>query len=160
MGNAMKQDYQIDQVDRRILRLLQADASLSHAALAENVGASPASCWRRLKAMSDAGIVRQAVRLVDPVLLGKGVNVICEVRMKSHDRAAREGFERFAQDRPDILECYSMSGEWDYLLRVVASDVADYERFLMNVLLAHPAVATTTSQFALAQVKYSTAIPV
>lgn len=156
----MNQKHQLDSIDRRILRLLQADATLSHAALAEQVGASPASCWRRLKALGEAGILRQAVRLVDPVKLGKGVNVLCEVRMKSYERPAREAFERFAVERPEILECYTLSGEWDYLMRVVVSDVGDYEYFLMNVLLAHPSVAATTSQFALAQVKYSTAIPV
>lgn len=155
----MKQKYHLDSVDRRILRALQEDATITHAALAERVGASTASCWRRLKVLSDAGVVRETVRLVDPVMVGKGVNVLCQVRMKAHERPQREAFERFAIDSPEILECYSMSGEWDYLLRVVVSDVTGYERFLMHRLLAQPAVAATSSQFALSQVKYSTIIP-
>lgn len=150
----------LDEVDRKILRQLQADATLSHAALAERVGASPASCWRRIRALEQAGVLGATVRLVDPAGVARGVNVMVQVRMKSHAREQRLDFEAYVRDRPEILECHSMSGEWDYLMRVVAADVADYERFLMRELLNHPNVAGSASHFSLSQVKYTTALPV
>ncbi len=133
---------------------------MSHAVLGERVGASPASCWRRVRALEEAGVLGRTVRLVDPVRVGRGVSVILQVRMKSHAREDRIGFEDFVQKRAEILECHSMSGEWDYLMRVVVADVADYERFLMRELLNHPNVATASSHFSLSQVKYTTALPV
>lgn len=159
-GMIMKENHQIDDLDRRLLRALQADAGLSHEALAEKVGASPASCWRRIRALEKAGILRAPVRLVDPERVGRGVSVMLQVRLKSHAMDLRQVFESFLRGRPEIMECHSMSGEWDYLMRIVVADVADYERFLMRDLLANPNVATSASHFALSQVKYTTAVPV
>ena len=156
----VKHMVHLDEIDRRILRALQDDASLSHAALAEQVAASPASCWRRIKALEQAGVLRSHVRLVDPASVGRGVSVMVQVRMKSHAEAERSDFEAFLSSRPEILECYSMSGEWDYLMRIVVEGVADYERFLMRQVLNHPNVLTSASHFALSQVKYTTSIPV
>lgn len=156
----MKQDRELDLVDRRILAALQEDAALSHAELAERVGASSASCWRRIKALEGAGYLTKTVRLVDARKVGRGVNVLCNVRMRSHDKAARDAFESFVQGRPEIVECFSMSGDWDYLLRIVVADVADYNDFLMRTLLGHPGVAGASSHFALAMTKYTTALPV
>ncbi len=156
----MKDDLHFDEIDRKLLRALQHDASLSHAALAEQVGASPASCWRRIKALEAAGVLKDSVRLVDAEKVGRGVNVMCQLRMKSHATAQRQEFEAFLRGRPEIMECHSMSGEWDYLMRVVVADVAGYERFLMGTLLNHPNVANAASHFALSQVKYTTAMPV
>jgi Lrp/AsnC family transcriptional regulator len=155
-----KSTFQLDEIDRRLLRALQADAGLSHAALAESIGASSTSCWRRIRALEEAGVLGPAVRLVDPHSVGRGVSVMLQVRMKAHAGNARQEFEVFVAQRPEIMECYSMSGEWDYLLRIVTADVADYERFLMRELLNHPSVATSASHFALSQVKYTTAVPV
>jgi Lrp/AsnC family leucine-responsive transcriptional regulator len=152
--------FNLDAIDRKILRILQEQADISHAQLADAVGASPASCWRRIKALETAGVLEKAVRLVNPEMVGRGLNVFCQVRMKSHDLLARRNFERFVESHEEVLECYSMSGDWDYLLRVVVADVADYERLLMHGILTHEAVATSSSHFALKSVKYSTAIPV
>jgi DNA-binding Lrp family transcriptional regulator len=150
----------VDETDRRLLRALQADAGLSQAALAELVGLSPASCWRRIQSLEMRGVLLKTVRLLDPARVGRGVNVLCHVRMNSHSPESRGSFERFVADRPEVMECYSMSGEWDYLLRVVVADVAGYEHFLMRDLLSHPRVATAASHFALGQVKYTTALPI
>ncbi len=150
----------IDDIDRRILNALQDDAQLSHAELAERVGSSTASCWRRVRSLEAAGILGSAVRLLDAAKVGRSVNVICNVRLRGHNREATAAFEDFVRNSPEILDCYSMSGDWDYLLRVVAADVADYERFLMRVLLDHPSVATASSHFALSQTKYTTKLPV
>ena len=157
---ACERSRSVDQIDRRILRVLQQRGDISSAELGEAVAASAASVWRRVKALEAAGLVGATVRLVNPEAVGRNLDVVCQVRMKAHDRDARAAFERFVAEHEAVMECFSMSGEWDYLLRVVAADVADYERFLMRELLAQPAVATSASHFALARVKYSTALPV
>jgi Lrp/AsnC family transcriptional regulator len=156
----MKPAFAMDQIDRKIVSALQQDATISHAELGEQVGTSSASCWRRIKALEAAGILGKAVRLVEPHQVGKGVNVLCNVRMKSHAKDARGAFENFVERRPEIVECFSMSGDWDYLLRIVVSDVADYNMFLMETLLGHASVAGASSHFALSMTKYTTAIPV
>ncbi len=156
----MKDSYHLDDIDRRIVRELQRDASTSHAALAERVGASAASVWRRVRALEKAGVLGKVVRLADPQALGRAVNVLCQVRMTRQTISARAEFEDFIQSREEIVECYAMSGEWDYLLRIAVRDVADYDRFIMRGVLAHPSVANAASNFALRQVKYTTEIPV
>ncbi|HEY0594943.1 Lrp/AsnC family transcriptional regulator [Sphingopyxis sp.] len=153
-------DIQIDAIDRRILQELQGDALLSHAELGERVGSSGPSCWRRVKALEAAGVLGPAVRLLDASKVNCGVNVLCNVRLKDHAAESTADFEAFVLDRPEIMDCYSMSGDWDYLVRVVAADVADYERFLMRTLLAHRCVATASSHFALSQTKYRTQLPI
>jgi DNA-binding Lrp family transcriptional regulator len=150
----------VDAIDKRIIELLQRDGAISHADLGEKVGASAASCWRRIKALEAAGVLTATVRLVDPEKIGLGVNVFCNIRVRSHTRDARKLFEDFLQDRPEVIECFSMSGEWDYLLRIAVADVADYERFLMRTLLEHPSVGAASSHFALSTTKYTTALPV
>lgn len=155
----VKQPYHMDALDRRIVSLLQVDASLTHSDLAEQVGASAASCWRRIKALEQGGVLIQNVRLVDAVSIGRGVNVLCNIRMRSHAPDARKLFEDFVNVHPEILECFSMSGEWDYLLRIVVADVPNYNDFLMNVLLSHSSVAGAASHFALSMTKYTTAFP-
>ena len=156
----MNETLHLDEIDRRIVRALQRDASLSHAALAEHVGASAASVWRRVRALERAGVLGATVRLADPARLGRSVNVMCKVRMHRQTTDARAEFEQFISAREEIVECYAMSGEWDYLLRIAVRDVADYDRFIRQGVLAHPSVANAASNFALRQVKYTTEIPV
>ena len=156
----MSEAPHLDEVDRRIVRALQRDASLSHAALAESVGASAASVWRRVRNLERQGVLGKAVRLADPAALGRAVNVLCQIRMTRQTVEARAEFEAFIQSREEIVECYAMSGEWDYLLRIAVRDVADYDHFVMRGVLAHPSVAHAASNFALRQVKYTTEIPV
>lgn len=156
----MKEEDRIDEIDRRIIRVLQRDASLSHAAIADKVGASPASVWRRVRALEKNGVLGATVRLANAERLERSVNVLCQVRMTRQTTDARAEFEQFIQAREEIVECYAMSGEWDYLLRIAVKDVADYDRFIRRGVLAHPAVANAASNFALRQVKYTTEIPV
>ena len=156
----MKETSQLDSVDRKIVRELQRDSGLSHAALAERVGASAASVWRRVRNLEAEGVLGKAVRLASAERLGRPVNVLCQVRMSRQTVEARGDFEDFIQSREEIVECYAMSGEWDYLLRISVRDVADYDRFIMRGVLAHPSVANAASNFALRQVKYTTEIPV
>ena len=155
----MEKVLSLDPLDRRIVRVLQHYGDISNADLAERVASSPAAVWRRAKAMEAAGVLGAHVRLVNRKAIGKNLDVLCQVRMKLHDRDARAQFEAFVATHEAVMECYSMSGEWDYLLRVVATDVEDYEAFLMRELLSHAAVATSASHFALHRVKYTTALP-
>jgi len=149
----------LDPIDRKLLQALQQDASISHADLAERVGTSTASCWRRMRALEADGILGRLVRLVDPTRIGRGVHVICHIKIKNHLAETSEAFEDFIASRDEIMECYSMSGDGDYMLRILVADVEDYNRFLMRTVLRHPSVATGSSHFALAQVKYTTAVP-
>ena len=152
--------FQIDEIDRRIVRELQRDASLSQAVLAERVGASVASVWRRVRNLEKEGVLGPTIRLANAQRLGRSVNVLCQVRMRRQTVEARADFEQFIQSRDEIVECYAMSGEWDYLLRIAVRDVDDYDRFSRQGVLAHPSVANAASNFALRQVKYTTEIPV
>jgi Lrp/AsnC family transcriptional regulator len=156
----MSEEFHLDEIDRRIVRALQRDASLSHATLAESVGASAASVWRRVRNLEKEKVLGASVRLADPARLGRAVNVLCQVRMQRQTVDARDEFETFIAGREEIVECYAMSGEWDYLLRIAVRDVADYDRFIRQGVLAHPSVANAASNFALRQVKYTTEIPV
>lgn len=124
------------------------------------MGASAASCWRRVKALEVAGILMRTVRLVDPASVGRGVNVLCNLRMRSHAVEDRQSFEDFVNRQPKVVECFSVSGDWDYLLRIVVADVLEYNGFLMGTLLGHPSVAGESSHFALSMTKYTTALPV
>lgn len=160
MRHIVKRDFDLDAVDRKILAILQHDATVSHAELAERVGASSASCWRRVKALEAAGVLLAAVRLADPAKLDCGVNVLCNVRVTNQMQESSLSFEKFAKEQPEVVECYSMSGDWDYLLRIVAADVADYNSFLTGRMLKHPAVSAASSHFVLETIKFTTALPV
>ena len=145
----MNEIVKLDPLDRRIIDELQRDGGQSNADLADRVGSTGPSCWRRIRALEAAGVLAKNVWLVDAARVGQGVNVLCNVRLKSHSAEHTELFENFvlAQDR--IMECLSMSGEWDYQLRVIATGVGDYEAFLMHSLLRNDAVAGASSHFAL-----------
>lgn len=151
--------YNIDEIDRRIIRELQIDGTRSTASLAETVGASQASCWRRIKAMEEVGILRGVVRLVDADAVGLGVNIFCDIRLHNHERETYRAFRQFVADKNEIVECFSMSGEWDYLLRIVTDTVRNYEKFINDELYVHPSVAHGASRFAMSPIKLTTALP-
>ncbi|RID91144.1 Lrp/AsnC family transcriptional regulator [Gemmobacter lutimaris] len=151
---------QIDPIDRRIIQTLQSEGGLSNQDLAERVGSSAASCWRRVRALEEAGILGPEVRLVDPAKLGRGLDVFCQIRLSAQTRKMRAAFEAFIDRQEAVVECYSISGDWDYLLHIVARDVADYEQVLMHGILDHEAIASSSSIFVLRRVKHTTAIPV
>ncbi len=149
----------IDSVDRRILALLQANARLATAEIAQRVALSATSCWRRIKQLQESGVIQRQVTLVDPEAVDLSVSVIASVSLTEHGDENRAAFEALVEQRPEIVECWSMTGDRDYLLRVVVRDVAAYDRFLTRHLLHHPAVGSASSSFALRAVKYTTALP-
>lgn len=150
----------LDDGDAAILRILQRDAGATLESLAEGANLSAASVWRRVKAMEEVGLIAARVALLDPAKAGRGLCVFADVSLKDHSTANREEFESFVARADEVMECHSTSGGRDYLLKVRVRDVAAYEAFLMEALLAHPAVASASSSFALKQLKYKTALPV
>ena len=150
---------QLDAVDLRILRELQADASLSNVALARRVHLSPSPCLARVKALEAEGLIRQYVALLDPQKLGLTLNVFISISLKQQTRAALDAFEARIATREEVMECYLMSGEADYLIRVAVPDIAALERFIIEQLSPMKEVEKIRSSFALKQVRYKTALP-
>ena len=149
----------LDAIDRRILAELQADARISNAALAAAVGLSPSPCLRRVRALEAAGVIKGYTALLEAGAVGLPISVFVQVTLERQVEQALETFERAIRERPEVMECYLMTGDADYLLRVVVSDLAAYERFLKEHLTRVAGVASIKSSFALNQVKYSTALP-
>ncbi len=149
----------LDEIDYRILRTLQSDARISNVDLADRVGLSPAPCLRRVNALESAGVIRQYVALLDPGAVALGVTVFVQISLDLQVEGRLELFEQAILRRPEVLECYLMTGDADYLIRVVVPDVAAYERFLKDSLTRIEGVAGIKSSFALKEVKCSTALP-
>ena len=150
---------EIDEIDQRILAILQVDSGLSKAEVATRVGLSLSPCWRRIQRLEQLGVIRGRVALLAPEPLGLGVVVFASVKLASHGREALPRFESAIADSPEVLECYTVSGGVDFLLRIVTEDVHAYELFLRNHLTQLPAVAEVHSRIAITQVKYTTAVP-
>ncbi len=150
----------LDAIDRKILARLQEDARVANVELGEAVGLSPAPCLRRVRALEERGVIRKHVTLLDPAAVGLPVSVFVNVSLERQIEKALQRFESAILTRPEVMECYLMTGDADYLLRVVCADLAAYERFLLDHLTQIPGVASIRSSFALKQVKYSTALPV
>lgn len=150
----------LDDFDRKILRALQENGDYSMADLGNLIGLSHTPCWRRLKRLESEGIIRGKVTLLDAGMLNLGVTVQVYVSMKNHDETALSEFETAVEEAPEIVECYAMSGDTDYQLRVVVESVADYEKLLRKTLMQLPHVGSLSSTFALRQVKYTTQLPI
>jgi Lrp/AsnC family transcriptional regulator len=146
-------------VDRNILRLLQHDADLSAAEIAEKVGLSQSPCWRRIHRMQEEGLITRKVALLDPQRLGLAMTVFVDIKLSAHGRNNLAQFEQTIIGYPEVLECYTMAGGSDYLLKVVARDIATYERFLRDDLLQCPHVQEAHSNIAMSEVKRTTELP-
>jgi Lrp/AsnC family transcriptional regulator, leucine-responsive regulatory protein len=158
-GSELRQDV-LDAIDRKILARLQENARIANVELSEAVGLSPAPCLRRVRALEERGVIRKHVTLLDPAAVGLPVSVFVNVSLERQIEKVLRRFESAILTRPEVMECYLMTGDADYLLRVVCADLAAYERFLLDHLTQVPGVAAIRSSFALKQVKYSTALPV
>lgn len=149
-----------DQFDLKILSAIQADPASTVAELAAAVGLSQTPCWRRLKALEEAGVIRERAVLLDPGKIGLHVNVFAYVRIGKHDEGTLELFEEQVRSHQAIVECFSMAGDSDYVLRVVARSIEDYEKFLKRTLLNLPGVSSVNSTFAMKRVKVTTVLPI
>jgi Lrp/AsnC family transcriptional regulator, leucine-responsive regulatory protein len=149
----------LDTIDAKILEALQEDARISNVDLARKVGLSPSPCLRRVRELETRGVIRRSVTLLDAEAIGLPVSIFVNVTLEKQVERALEVFESAVRKRPEVMECYLMTGEADYLLRVVVPDLTAYQRFLMDHLTRVPGVASIKSSFALKQVQYRTALP-
>ena len=150
----------LDAVDQRILEALQANGRLTATELAETVGLTTSPCLRRLRLLEDAGIIRGYTALVDQAKVGLPISVFVSIKLERQSEEAMERFETAVRRCPEVLECYLMTGPRDYLLRVVARDLTDYEQFVKGTLTRMSGIANIESSFALGQVKHSNALPI
>jgi len=149
----------LDATDWKILARLQDDARVSNVELAGAVNLSPSPCLARVRRLEESGLIKRYVTLLDALALGMTVSVFIQVRLERQVESALEAFEKEITARPEVMECYLMTGDSDYLLRVLVADVQALERFIVDVLSRIPGVGNIKSSFALKQVKYKTALP-
>lgn len=158
---------ELDKTDRKILAILQADGHLTNQEVAERVNLSPSPCLRRIKRLEEVGVIRQYVALLAPERIGLGLLAYVNVRLEKHSdapgaggsRAPRADFAASVENWPEVVACYAMTGEMDYLLRVHVEDMEHFSHFMMETLLRHPAVLDVKSSFALKRIKDTTALP-
>lgn len=150
----------LDEVDRRILAALQADGTLSHAEVGAQAGLSAASAWRRIKKLEQDGILKGRVALVDARRAGLDVAVVVTVQLRHHGDGQREAFEDWVRAHPEVLSCFALTGDKDYVLRVVVADMESYDHFLTGDLLRQDCVASASSSIVLREIKNSTALPI
>lgn len=151
---------ELDLIDRKILRALQADAKLTTAEIAERVGLSPSPCARRVRLLEKAGIIKGYTAIVDQKRVGLPISAFASIKL---ERQREEDLDRFAEAVarwPEVVDCYLMTGQRDYLMRIVAADLEAYERFLKDKLTRLDNVASIETSFALGQVKRSEVLPI
>ena len=152
------QKLKLDSIDRKLLALLQSDAETQIADLAEQVGLSPTPCWRRIQRLKEAGVIKRQVALVDRDKVNVGVTVFVAVRTSNHSQEWFEGFRAAVQAIAEVVEFYRMSGNVDYLLRVVVPDIAAYDKVYKR-LIADTQLFDVSSSFAMEELKFTTALP-
>lgn len=150
----------LDGVDRAILDLLQQDGRIANVDLAEEVHLSPSACLRRVRRLEEGGYIDRYVALVDPSAVGLGTDVFVEITLVGQAEATLDAFEAAVADRPEVMSCHLMAGDFDYLVHVVVSDVADYEILHRTHLAQLPGVARMVSSFALRPICDRTAYPI
>ncbi len=149
----------LDSIDYRIIEELQQDGGLSNVELARRVHLSPSPCLARVKALEAAGVIRRYVALMDPQSLGLGLNVFINISLKAQSKEALAVFEQRIAEHDEVMECYLMTGDSDYLIRVAVTDIAALERFILEQLTPIPGIEKIRSSFTLKQVRYKTALP-
>ena len=149
----------LDGIDYRIIEELQQDGGLSNVELARRVHLSPSPCLARVKALEAAGVIRRYVALMDPQSLGLGLNVFINISLKAQSKEALAVFEQRIAEHDEVMECYLMTGDSDYLIRVAVTDIAALERFILEQLTPIPGIEKIRSSFTLKQVRYKTALP-
>jgi Lrp/AsnC family transcriptional regulator, cysteine-sensing transcriptional activator len=148
----------VDQTDREILACLQADATMPVAEIARRVGLSSTPCWRRIQKLEESKIIRGRVALLDSRKLNVGMTAFVSIRTNQHSLEWLETFALAVREMPEVVELYRMSGEVDYMLRVVVPDIDAYDRFYKK-LIAKIQLSDVSSSFAMEQIKYTTALP-
>lgn len=148
----------MDRLDKKILKLLQEDATMAVADVAKRVGLSTTPCWRRIQKLEEEGVIRRRVAILDPTKVNASVTVFVSIRTNSHSNEWLRRFAEVVGEFPEVIEFYRMSGEVDYLLRVVVPDIAAYDAFYKR-LIARIEIRDVSSSFAMEQIKYTTEMP-
>lgn len=149
---------ELDRTDCRILQALQADGRLSNVELAEKVALSPSPCLRRVKRLEEAGVIRRYAALLDPAKVGLGLLAFVRVSLERKGRGTVDAFRRAVQEWPEVMDCYVMTGDMDFLLKILVEDLEHFSRFIMDRLLKQPGVIDAKSSFALETLKHNTAL--
>jgi Lrp/AsnC family transcriptional regulator len=153
-------NIKIDETDRKILRELQHNTELGVTELAARVNLSATPCWRRVQKLQDAGIIRKQVALLDSAKVGLDVSVFVHIKTRNHSQAWFVDFSEKVANYTEVAEFYRMSGEYDYLMRIIVADIAAFDRFYKRLVEETPDLSDVTSSFAMQQIKYTTALPI
>jgi Lrp/AsnC family leucine-responsive transcriptional regulator len=156
----MPDEIQLSAGDRAIMRALQQDCRLSNAQLAEKVGMSASACWRRVRALEEAGVIAGYGAVIDADRAGLGFHAIVHVTLARHDRSAVQRVMTELTIRPEVVECYATTGQYDYHLRVLCADMAAYRRFLDDFLFRLPAIESAQTNVVLEDLKRRSVVPV
>ena len=155
-----KSRHVLDRVDRRILDLLQREGALSVAEVASRTGLSTTTCWRRIQTMEAHGVILGRVALLDRSALGLDVTIFAHVKLSTQGRDAIAAFAEAIRERPEVLDCYTTMGEWDFMLRIVTKDIKAYEAFYLDHLSKLPNVQSINSAVTVTVIKETTVLPI
>lgn len=147
--------YKLDKIDLQILRILQTNANLTNKELAQRVSLSPTPVYDRVRRLEREGFIREYVAVIDPAKLNQGFVVFCAVKLKSLSHEYVESFTSSIKDIPEVAECYNISGEYDYMLKIMVPDMRSYQHFILNVLGQMEALGSLTSMFVMDEIKRS-----
>ena len=154
------QKIDIDQTDRRILGLLQTSPGIKATEIGERIGLSQSACWRRIQRLRDEGVIKDQPAVLDREKVGLSTMVFAHVKLTSHGRSNLTDFAEAVRQYPEVLDCYVVLGNVDFLLRIVAEDIKDYERFMYEKLSQLPGVQEVNSSIALSEIKHTTVLPI
>ena len=154
------QPVHIDPVDRRILHLLQSEPGINAAAIGERIGLSQSAVWRRMQSLRDEGIIREQPVKIDREKIGLNTMVFAHVKLTSHGRSNLAAFAEAVRSYPQVLDCYVLLGNVDFLLRIVTEDIKSYEQFFFENLSQLPGIQEINSSIALSEIKHSTVLPI
>ena len=150
----------LDQIDRRILAILQTEAGVTATEVGERIGLSQSACWRRIQRLRDAGVIKDQPAVLDREKVGLSTMVFAHVKLTSHGRTNITDFADAVRQYPEVLDCYVVLGNVDFLLRIVTEDIKDYERFMYEKLSQLPGVQEVNSSIALSEMKHTTVLPI
>jgi Lrp/AsnC family transcriptional regulator len=154
------QKVDLDQIDRRILAILQTEAGVTATEVGERIGLSQSACWRRIQRLRDAGVIKDQPAVLDREKVGLSTMVFAHVKLTSHGRTNITDFANAVRQYPEVLDCYVVLGNVDFLLRIVTEDIKDYERFMYEKLSQLPGVQEVNSSIALSEMKHTTVLPI
>ena len=150
----------IDQTDRRILGILQTEPGINATEIGERIGLSQSACWRRMQRLREEGVIKDQPAVLDREKVGLTTMVFAQVKLTSHGRSNLTDFAEAVRKYPEVLDCYVVLGNVDFLLRIVAEDIKDYERFMYDKLSQLPGVQEVNSSIALSEIKHTTVLPI